>query len=448
MPLFLRLRCLVFFTLLAASPILQAEWTTLKDCELVNGDYADGDSFHVHSGSREMIIRLYFVNTPETDDRYPERMKEQADYFGITVPESLKLGEKAAKFARKTLGGRFTVVTQKEDARGASREPRYYGFVLLDEGKTNYAELLVQNGLARVFGAAASRPDGPDTNEEWQRLRRIEAKAKSQKLGGWGGKTAPGNTPKGDATSSNTSFFERAKAIQKTTEATTQPTPAARPNPMQLKSVLAPIPASPVAKTPAPEPAIEGNLHLNTATVQELADLPKNQLCHGGAHCRQTPFCFCRRSLERRKDERNNLHDNHFTHSCKVNYQSALEKSHPTGANANPTPANRYPTVVNDNQTPANTNQVLANGHLTVANVHPSLANDHLAVTNAYSVVASAFLASANACVSFTRGCSASVCNLLICNTECFGLLSASPKHFYKVFSCIKKFRYIISHYA
>lgn len=196
----LRVAVYMFFWLIA--PSSWAAWTTWKDCELVKNNYGDGDSFHVHAGSREMIIRLYFVDTPETNRRFPARLKEQAAYFGVTVPEVLRLGEKAAVFAKKTLAERFTVVTQREDARGASRAPRYFGFVLLDDGKTNYAELLVQNGLARVFGAAASRPNGTGTNEQWQRLRRLEAKAKAQKLGGWGGKTM----------STNEEFYNKAKA--------------------------------------------------------------------------------------------------------------------------------------------------------------------------------------------------------------------------------------------
>ena len=249
------LRLLVGLLLLGFAPLLRAEWTTLKDCELVAGGYGDGDSFHVHSGSREMILRLYFVDTPETDERFPDRLKEQADYFGVTVPEVLRLGEKAAQFARKTLGGRFTVVTQKQDARGASHEPRYYGFVLLEDGRTNYAELLVENGLARVFGAAASRPDGPDANEEWQRLKRLESKAKAGKVGGWRGKKAAGN--------SNDDFFQRAAPPRAALHPLATPIPRTAP---------APMPVRPLA-TPTPTP--EGNVDLNRASIEELTDLPK-----------------------------------------------------------------------------------------------------------------------------------------------------------------------------
>ena len=259
--------CLVIIFLLSPVTLLEAAWTTIKDCELVRGQYGDGDSFHVHSGSREMIVRMYFVDTPETDERFPDRLKEQADYFGVTVPEVLKLGEKAAEFCRKTLATRFTVVTQKQDARGASHEPRYYGFVLLDDGRTNYAELLVQNGLARVFGVGASRPDGPDTNEEWERLKRLEAKAKAQKVGGWGGKTAAIDRPKGEVTMSNDAFFNRAVTP---TPVPAKPAVVVRPA-LQVPSRS----ATPPPALPPPIPTPEGTVDLNRASVEELTALPK-----------------------------------------------------------------------------------------------------------------------------------------------------------------------------
>jgi len=48
-------------------------------------------------------IRLYFVDTPESDSRFPERNAEQAAYFGITPEQSVQAGKEAREFVRKTL---------------------------------------------------------------------------------------------------------------------------------------------------------------------------------------------------------------------------------------------------------------------------------------------------------------------------------------------------------
>ena len=250
--------------------VAHAEWTTLKDCELVPNAYGDGDSFHVHSGSQEMIARLYFVDTPETDDAFPERVKTQAEYFGLSVPETLKLGKKAEEFTKRTLAGRFTVVTQHQDARGRSREPRYYSYVLLNEGKRSLAALLVENGLARVFGMGTRSPEGVPEEAQWQELRRLEAKAKAQKVGGWGGKTLPaeasgrgGQTSRGILPQED--FFKHARVAV-----------AAKPTVTPVKTVpQVVVPrVTTLVQTPTATPDTGPKLDLNSATAAELAALP------------------------------------------------------------------------------------------------------------------------------------------------------------------------------
>lgn len=175
-----------------------AEFEKLERCTFVPDMADDGDSFHVKWKNKEFIFRLYFVDTPETEARYPERVEEQAKYFGITTDEALRIGKTAADFTRRTLGSKgFTVYTRWQDARGESRLPRYYAFVLVEDkqAKQQLAELLVANGLARVFGAPAKLPTGMNANTFEAHLRSIESKAKAQRLGAWGTRT-PANTPK------------------------------------------------------------------------------------------------------------------------------------------------------------------------------------------------------------------------------------------------------------
>ena len=44
------------------------DWIVLNNCRLIVNPANDGDSFHVEHQGREHIFRLYFVDTPETNE--------------------------------------------------------------------------------------------------------------------------------------------------------------------------------------------------------------------------------------------------------------------------------------------------------------------------------------------------------------------------------------------
>jgi endonuclease YncB( thermonuclease family) len=162
-----------------------AEWDKLEGCRLVADEYGDGDSFHVRQGDKDFIFRLYFVDTPETDIRFPERVATQAQYFSITPAQALELGERAAEFTRSALRNPFTVWTKWQDARGASKQHRFYAIVITPTG--DLALGLVNTGLARIYGMKAKMlPNGMDEKLYLSTLQQIEAVAKKRKLGGWG----------------------------------------------------------------------------------------------------------------------------------------------------------------------------------------------------------------------------------------------------------------------
>src|SRR6478609_5888016 len=73
-------------------------WVTLTDCHYLPNPANDGDSFHVKAGKGEYIFRLYFVDSPETDNSLPDRLAEQSQYFGATTPQTLQIGLEAEKF--------------------------------------------------------------------------------------------------------------------------------------------------------------------------------------------------------------------------------------------------------------------------------------------------------------------------------------------------------------
>ena len=169
------------------SPLRAAEynWEKLEGCTLVDTKWKDGDSFHVTSNGKEFIFRLYFVDTPEDENRFPDRVAEQAAYFGCTSERALEIGAMAAEYTTELLKQKpFTVYTLWQDALGSSKQQRFYAIV--ETGKGNLAELLVSQGLARIYGKRIQLPDGTDSRTYLEKLAGIKEKALGLKLGGWG----------------------------------------------------------------------------------------------------------------------------------------------------------------------------------------------------------------------------------------------------------------------
>ena len=105
---------LIAFPLFAADapakPPKTKPWDKLENVKFKGGRYDDGDSFHVIAeDGRELILRLYFVDTCEEEAVYADRIRDQAAYFGVTPERVKELGHEAAAFTRKQLEKPFTV---------------------------------------------------------------------------------------------------------------------------------------------------------------------------------------------------------------------------------------------------------------------------------------------------------------------------------------------------
>jgi endonuclease YncB( thermonuclease family) len=168
---------------LAACPAAAEGWKELKNCELIPDPSNDGDSFHVRYKRRHYIFRLYFVDAPETDRSFPDRLQEQAAYWEIDPREVVALGAEAREFTLHVLRQPFTVYTKRQDAQGRSDRPRYFAFVKTEGGYLS--DLLVSRGLARVYGADTDLPDKREAWRYWGHLRVLEKAAKRNGLGAW-----------------------------------------------------------------------------------------------------------------------------------------------------------------------------------------------------------------------------------------------------------------------
>lgn len=261
---------------LAAPPLAGARepWIVLQDCHYAPNDSNDGDSFHVLAGGKEYIFRLYFVDAPETDESFPERVNEQAKYFGLTSPQTTQLGEIADKFTKEELSRGFTVRTCLQDALGRSKKERFYAFIETSDG--DLSELLVANGMARVHGSGAAPVGLNSPDREWRKLQRLEAEAKQQKVGGWGAAAGrmSARLPKQPGKHGPDSFdaFFHPERLAAPSEAE-EILAAAKPTPMPLPlSNPKPLPFASAA--PAGTALAGAKLDPNTASAGELINVP------------------------------------------------------------------------------------------------------------------------------------------------------------------------------
>lgn len=174
--------------LMLSGPLGATELQRFDQCRLVANKANDGDSFVVCAGDREMHVRLYFVDCPESivsTDADAKRVREQARYFGVTeVVKVLEFGREATKFMEAALEKPFTVHTSFATALGRSRGGRVYGFVTTSDGK-DFAGLLVANGFARVYGVRRPGPQGRAGEDIRKELEILETQAMAKKTGIW-----------------------------------------------------------------------------------------------------------------------------------------------------------------------------------------------------------------------------------------------------------------------
>lgn len=158
------------------------------NARLINDPVNDGDSFLVKAGIKSFILRLYFVDCPETSINSKNealRAREQTRYFGLQKAErTIHFGNEAQFFVERILVKPFTVYTSFASAMGRSTKGRVYGFITTSDGN-DLATLLVKNGLARTYGVGRKTPDGVNRDEMIERLRDLESGAMLGRAGVW-----------------------------------------------------------------------------------------------------------------------------------------------------------------------------------------------------------------------------------------------------------------------
>ena len=158
----------------------------LEGCQWKADRWNDGDSFHVITGDarKEIVARLYFVDTPEAETAYRDRLDEQAAYWRITREQAKDIAHEASAFTAKRLAAPFTVWTRWNAARGRSALGRVY-CIIVDSTGRDLNELLIENGLARIYGVRTPLSDGRTSAQYRERLAELEEQAKKEKRGAW-----------------------------------------------------------------------------------------------------------------------------------------------------------------------------------------------------------------------------------------------------------------------
>jgi endonuclease YncB( thermonuclease family) len=133
---------------------------------------------------KEVIFRLYFVDTPEEERVYADRIAEQAGFFGISPNAAAEVGREASEFTKQALAKPFTIYTRWRRALGRSAIWRYYAIVVTADGH-DLNELLVSVGLARIYGTRTSLPDGRHSRTYLAHLHELENEARAAKRGAW-----------------------------------------------------------------------------------------------------------------------------------------------------------------------------------------------------------------------------------------------------------------------
>lgn len=177
-----------------AGPERIGGYEVYRNCRLDAERNNDGDSFAIRlPDGRSEIFRLYFVDTPESQFKEygggssnHERIRQQADYFGITPEQSVEIGGKAKSFVLERLEKRpFTLYTVWDSP---FNDERYHAFIEFPSsgGNRSLDEILVEQGLCRIHTKGADTPDGMPANQRKDQLRALERQARDRRAGAWG----------------------------------------------------------------------------------------------------------------------------------------------------------------------------------------------------------------------------------------------------------------------
>lgn len=149
---------------------------------------ADTLRIKVDDTEEEQVFVLYFVDALDASWTHPQRVQEQGRYFGVSNHQRIvDEGVKAVQYVTGLLKKQpFTVMTRWEEVPDRSR---FYALILVEisPGRHAYlADLLVQQGYARLAGVTTVLPADARTAEQYGlELQELRKQAQQRKAGIW-----------------------------------------------------------------------------------------------------------------------------------------------------------------------------------------------------------------------------------------------------------------------
>ncbi len=148
---------------------------------------ADTLRIKVSDTEDEQVFVLYFVDALDASWTHPQRVQEQARYFDVSGEKVVSEGLKATQYVTQLLKDRpFSVMTRWEQVPERSR---FYALILVEHTPGSWvylADLLVQQGFARVAGVTTSLPsDARSLNDYALELQALRKQAEQRKAGVW-----------------------------------------------------------------------------------------------------------------------------------------------------------------------------------------------------------------------------------------------------------------------
>lgn len=171
---------------------VEPNFVSFPGAEFIESRANEPDAFRVKIGTEEFVFVLYFVDALEASMMHPQRVAEQARWFGKTQNQNIiESGVVAMNYVADLLKSRpFTVLTRWERVPNSTR---YYALISVEAepGKRTYlSDLLMRKGYARVGSVSTFLP--PDDHRQMEdyavELRDLGVKARALKLGIWAGK--------------------------------------------------------------------------------------------------------------------------------------------------------------------------------------------------------------------------------------------------------------------